>query len=370
MKLNSTQKDSQLLSFRQNLVPIFALAITLFYTGFSATVAHAQVEPQHIAPALTVTSETPKTVEWPILINAYGVIAPWQEASISAQIGGYQLVEVLVNVGDVVKKNQVLARFNRSILLMERAELLANAEQARANLNRITRLSNDKAVSEQDLLQAKTQAKVADALLAKNQLQLKYTDIIAPEDGVISSRTATVGAAIPVGQELFQIILQQRLEWRGEVTATQYHQILAGQSVSLILPDGSSTTAIVRQKSPTFDDNTRLATIYADIQKQGHAVAGMYVSGSITLGMSQAQTVPVKSVIIRDGRNYVLSIDELTNSSTVSMRPVKTGRSNGVDIEILTGLTGVNHVVVEGAGFLSGGDLVRVVSSSHVTGRN
>src|SRR5581483_2357836 len=51
-------------------------------------------------PALTVTAAAPRRVTWSTVVEVPGAIAPWQEASISAQISGYQLTEVLVNVGD------------------------------------------------------------------------------------------------------------------------------------------------------------------------------------------------------------------------------------------------------------------------------
>lgn len=342
--------------------------MALVFSGFDTPPAHANEKSVEITPALTVTAATPRYVEWPESIVAYGDIAPWQEASISAQIGGYQLIEVLVNVGDVVKKGQLLARFNRSVLQTEQAELLANVEQASANLKRVKALSNGKAVSEQDLVQAETQAKVAEALLAKNQLHLQYTNVIAPDDGVISARTATLGASIPAGQELFRLILQQKLEWRGEVTAQQYARVQAGQQVSLALPDGTSTTAVVRQKAPAFNSDTRLAIIYADISKESHAVAGMYVAGDVMPGASRAHIVPAESVVIRDGRQYVLSIDAATTLSEVSLHQVITGRRKGKDIEIVSGLDGINRVVSDGAGFLSDGDTVSVVNDETTSG--
>jgi multidrug efflux pump subunit AcrA (membrane-fusion protein) len=61
-------------------------------------------------PTLTVTSATPRRAVWPMTLEASGAIAPWQEASIAAQIGGYQLIDVRVNVGDQVEKGQVLER--------------------------------------------------------------------------------------------------------------------------------------------------------------------------------------------------------------------------------------------------------------------
>ncbi|MCC2603996.1 efflux RND transporter periplasmic adaptor subunit [Planctobacterium marinum] len=343
---------------------ILSPVILLFILPTGQLVADEKT--QNTVPSMTVTTSTPRTVVWPNTLTIYGDIAPWQNASISSQIGGYQLVDVSVNIGDIVKKGQILARFDRSLLLAEQAELVAGFEQAKAELTRLKALKNSKAVSEQDLLQAETQAKVSEAQLIKNQLQLKFTDVIAPDDGVITSRSATLGATISVGQELFQLIRKQRLEWRGEVTPEQFNLIKPGQRVTLLMPDNTSTSAIIRQKSPYFDSNTRLATVFADIPENGNAVAGMFVSGNVSLGMSEALIVPAKSVVIRDGRTYVLAINEDKDITKVSLHFVETGRRKDSDVEIISSFKNVEKIVVEGAGFLSEGDIVRIVSQAEM----
>ncbi len=340
-------------------VSLFTILLLALLLPFSAPFANEKAA----EPAMTVTVEQPKKVNWPITTDAFGVISPWEEAVISTQIGGYQLVDVFVNVGDIVKKGQLVARLNNALLLADQTELIANVEQAEANLKRVKALEYNKVISEQDVLQAETQTKIANALLSKNKLQLKYTDILAPDDGVISSKTATIGTVTSVGQELFKMIRQARLEWRGEITAQQYINITIGQNIVLNLPNGKKQTATVRQKSPSFDSTTQLATLYADIASNDHAIAGMYVSGSIVLGAKRAFVVPAKSVIIRDGRHYILTIETPENNAKVSLHQVKIGRHRNSEVEILTSLKDVAFVVVDGAGFLSDGDVVRVAAN-------
>src|SRR3546814_13151735 len=70
--------------------------------------------------ALTVTEATARRASWPMTVEASGAIAPWQEASIGTQIGGYQLIDVRVTVGDRVRKGQVLARLDTALSSEER----------------------------------------------------------------------------------------------------------------------------------------------------------------------------------------------------------------------------------------------------------
>lgn len=197
------------------------------------------------------------------------------------------------------------------------------------------------------------------AQLQSVQLQLRYAEVAAPDDGVISARSATLGAVSNSGQELFRMIRQNRLEWRGELTAAQLAQVKQGQRISLTLPEGSSATAKVRQLAPSLDGQTRLGIVYADLDAGSAARAGMYAKGSIVLAQSPAIVVPANSVVVRDGRSYV---PKLAGTDRVTLQAVTVGRRQGALAEIVSGISTSDRVVDQGAGFLNEGDLVRVVN--------
>jgi RND family efflux transporter MFP subunit len=337
------------------------LGVLVLAGGFLA-LRHAAPQPDGIkrTPALTVTRALPRRAVWPSAIQASGAIAPWQEASIGSQIGGYQLIDVRVNVGDHVKKGQVLARLNPALLQADAAQLQAGYDQAEANQKRYLSLQNAGATSEQSVLQAVTEARTTQAALAGKRLQLRYTDVTAPDDGVISARTATLGAVVSVGQELFRLIRQDRLEWRGELTASQIVQIAAGQRITLELPDGTGAVATVRQTAPSLDGQSRLGIVYADIATGSHARAGMFANGQVVLRETPALTVPAESVVIRDGRSYLLKLADGGTTPRVTLQAVTVGRRQGGEMEILQGVGERDVVVVQGAGFLNDGDIVRL----------
>lgn len=340
-------------------------------------------EEQQAPPALTVTAAYPTQLNWPKTVEASGAVAPWQEAIIGAQVGGYRLAAINVNVGDAVKRGQVLASFDADMLRVEESQLKAGvaqaeaiAAQSEANLKRAEKLKAAGNMSEQDFLESqtqmarsRTQLESARATLAAKQLQLRYSDVVAPDDGTICSRTATLGAVVPVGQELFHMILKDRLEWRGELTADQITQIGAGQKIHLSLPDGTESTAIVRQSAPSLDSQSRMGIIYADIEPGSHARAGMYANGQILLAESPALVVPAASVVVRDGYSYVLQLQSEGETSKVVLRQVTVGRRQGTQVEIAQGLTESGRVVVDGAGFLNDSDVVRVVKSAELSKR-
>jgi len=320
----------------------------------------AGASPSSSAAAMTVTTAVPRHAAWPLTLEASGAVAAWQEASIGAQIGGYRLVAVRANVGDQVRKGQVLAEIDPSLLRADEAQLKAAADQADANRARIQGIQSSGAVSDQDVLQFVTQAKTADAALDAKRLQLRYTLVRAPDDGAISGRTATLGAVVSVGQELFRLIRQDRLEWRGELTAAQLAHVRAGQEIALTLPDGSSAKARVRQTAPHLDDRSRVGLVYADILPGSAARAGMYADGRLAWGQADALIIPADCVIIRDGRSFVVKLADRSAHPKVALQPVTVGRRQGREVEIASGLSNTDRLVEQGAAFLNDGDVVRI----------
>jgi RND family efflux transporter MFP subunit len=192
-------------------------------------------------------------------------------------------------------------------------------------------------------------------------LQLTYANVVAPDAGVVSARNATLGAVASVGQELFRLIRQGRLEWRGELTAQQLARVTIGSEVELMLPNGGRATAKVRQLAPSMSSASRLATVYADLPAGSSARAGMYAEGTLLLAKTEALVVPATSIVIRDGRNYVFVVPEESASTRVVAQQVQIGRRAGDAVEIREGLKPGARVVQQGAGFLNDGDVVRVV---------
>ena len=297
---------------------------------------------------------------------------------IISEVIGLRLVEVSAEVGDVVHRGQLVARFDTDMLKTDEAQLMAtltqaeaNAAQAEENRERAALLQENGGLSKQDILQNQTQAlttkaqvDTVKAQLAAKRIQLRYAEVTAPDDGIISSRNATLGTVYSIGQELFKLIRQNRMEWRGELTAEQLAKIKIGQSIQLELPDGSHATAKVRKIASSLDSQSRLGTLFADVEPGSLSRAGMYANGRILLTQSPALVVPAASVIIRDGHSYVVKLNENKEISEVKLQRVVTGRRQGQDVEILEGLDENAQVVAQGAGFLNDGDLVKVLPAT------
>jgi len=354
---------------------IVVAGIVALGLGSKALIGHQSAAAPAAAarPAsLSVTAVVPSHVSWPQSVSAQGAVAAWQESTISTEIGGLRIAQVMVDVGSQVKRGQEIATLAQESVVATLHKQEAAVAQARANLakagsdaDRARSVSSSGALSEQKIQEYLIAEETAQADLASAQAALESaridvgrTHIMAPDDGVVSSRTAAVGTVVNAGAELFRMVRQNRLEWRAEVAAPQLGGLQAGQKAVVVLPQGGEAAGKVRMIAPTLNTDTRTALVYIDLPQGSGAKAGMYAQGRIELGQRDALTVPLSAVILRDGMNYVFEIGQ---GNVVEQRQVKTGRREDGRVEILSGLAPETHVAASGGAFLNQGDLVNVV---------
>lgn len=304
---------------------------------------------------------------------ANGNIAAWQEAVIGAEVSGLVLRDVLVNVGDKVRRGQVIARFNDSTIQADLAQAQANLAEAQANLNeaaanakRAREVEGSGALSQQQVDQyvvaetsANAKVQSAQAALQAQQIRLKQTSVIAPDDGVISKRDATVGQVAAAGTELFRLIRQGRVEWRGEFNSVDISKVMSGMAVTLTLPDGHVVAGKVRMQAPTTDGSTRNTLVYVDVESQ-QAKPGMFAKGTIALLEKPVTALPYSAIVMRDGFSYLMQVDAKQH---IRQLKVRLGQRSGNLVEILDSLDPQARFVASGGAFLAEGDLVHVISA-------
>lgn len=355
---------------------LICLGITLVLS--KETLQPAEKALPRVRPALNVTVIQPVNVDMVKTLSANGSVAAWQEAIIGAQVGDLRLEEVRVEVGERVRKGQLLARFDQKPVLVEiaqsqaaLAEAQAGLEEARLNGDRARKIESSGALSQQMVVQyltiaqtAKAKVESAKAQLEKQRLRLSYTQVVAIDDGVISSRTATLGAVATSGQELFRLIRQNRLEWRAEVTAEEMVQLQTGMEAAISVPNVGQVGGKIRNVAPSLDQQSRNGLVYVDLPQAGSAGlrAGMFAQGRFKLGNKTALAIPQTALSLREGFSYVFRVGEIVDyQAKVSPVKVQLGQLSDGAYEILSGLTPADKIVASGAAFLADGDSVRVV---------
>lgn len=326
---------------------------------------------QSAAPALTVSLVAPAERDWPETVPASGWLKPWQEAIIASETSGLRITEILADVGSVVKKGQTLVLMSQDSVLADLrkqvaavATAKANLTKARANADRARQLRSSGALSDEKIVEYLADEQTAaaslqseEAVFDSQKIKLDQTTVTAVDDGLITSRSAELGAVVSSGSELFRMVRQQRVEWQAEVSARYLSRISEGLRVDIDGPDGRRIQGKVRLVGPSIDTNTSRAIVYVTLPQDVQPRTGLYVTGTVELRTTPALTVPETAIVFRDGINYVFAVGE---DKRVKRVRVETGRRNDGEVEIISGIDKSARVVTSGGAFLSDNDLVKI----------
>jgi HlyD family secretion protein len=353
----------------------FMRVATLLTIGFMLlTMLVAGSRADEARPALTVSVAHVQEQHLGGVVTATGTVVAWREMPIGSEAGGLAVVEVAADEGDWVVKGQVLARLNRRVLMaqivQQRAaisEASATLENAKSDARRAHGVSSgvisQQTIDQRDTLVKTATAKLAGAraLLLEYSAKLAQTAILAPTDGRVAKRSATLGQVVQVGTELFRLIENGRIEADALVPEADLLRIKEQQVVRVIGPDGKTSEGKVRLVAPTVDAKTRLGTVHVELPATTDLKTGMFVRAEIETEGITALAVPQRALIWRDGKAAVFSVGD---DGTVSLRAITMGRKTSSLVEVLEGVVAGERIVVDGAGLLNDGDRVRAEVAS------
>jgi HlyD family secretion protein len=358
---------------------------TVLVVFIAAVVIHRHPKHEEATQAavngISVTTVPLEPMQLSRSVAATGAVYPWQEVIIGPEVGGYRVASIRVDVGDHVKQGQELVRLADDLLnadvVSKRANVLqaqASLENAASSLRRAQSLSGSGALSASDVdklradeIGARAKVEVAKSDLDTAQLKLRYTRVLAPDDGIITARTVSVGQIAQAGNEMLRLLRQGRVEWRAEVPEARLREIARGQQVHLVAADGSTIEGIVRTVAPTVQTSNRTGLVYVDIKSGANARPGMFARGEFITGVGTANMAPLSSIATQDGYSYVFLAND---KGIVERRRVETGPVSGNSIEIVAGLQPNERIVDKGAGFLRDGDHVNVVPAPQSLAKN
>ncbi|HEY9728662.1 MAG TPA: efflux RND transporter periplasmic adaptor subunit [Chroococcales cyanobacterium] len=235
-------------------------------------------------------------------------------------------------------------------------QLAAAAREAEQQLKQLRAGSRPEEITqaEAQLAQAKGQMQAVTA-------QLKNTVVVAPVSGKVAERNARVGDVSSSSTKLFTIIQNGRLELLLKVPETQLPQIRSGQSVTVTSDIDRKLKLIgtVREIEPMVDEQSRQATVKVDLPAEKSLRPGMFLRAAIATSSTSSLAIPSKAVLPQPDGNAIAF--QMQADGTVKAQPVKVGEIlPGDRVEIKSGLSLGERVVVKGAPFLKDGDRVEV----------
>lgn len=350
-------------------------------------------------PAATVVDAAMKTVTRTVPIN--GSLVARETVAVTPQVTGYQITDVRADVGDKVKAGDVLATLDRKPLqsALDEAEAALQAadaaskqaqsqiaaqeaaySQAQTVLSRAQRLvksgagaqstlddavattataeANLKAAQDQ-LASVRAQAEQAKARRADAELQLQRTSVVAPVDGIVSSRNADIGqTAMGGGDTLFTLIRNGEIEFDGTIIETAIPEVRIGQAATIDPAGLDPRDGHVRLISPRVDPTTRLGSIKISIENDNGLSIGIYAKAVVETARREAVTVPLSAVIPAVGGSTVQVVGD---DGTIHVTKVETGIVNGDVIEILNGIPVGATVVAKSGPFFRDGMRIKPI---------
>lgn len=360
---------------QRSLPLVFCLSGLVALAGCRSAPETAQAADTSSNASLSVELVKPESRALQRRLTASGAIAAQEEMLLGVELSGVRVADVLVDVGETVRKGQVLLRLDTRTLASDQRQAdaaVAEAEAALAvakrNNERMSALRDKGLVSARDADEMWGAATQATARLASAKaqreaaaLRLSFAELRAPDDGTLSRRDVQPGQVVAAGAELLRLIRQSRLEWRGNLPEAELIRVQEGTSVIVDSPDGRQAQATVRRVAAAVDSASRTGIVYATLLDPGALRAGMFAQGQLLLGETPALLLPLAAVVQRDGHSYVFRVGA---EQRVTRQRVEIGRVDGKQVEILSGLDADEAVVARGAGFLSEGDRVRVVAAT------
>jgi HlyD family secretion protein len=324
------------------------------------------------APAVTVTqvgvSATPTTV------SIVGTIGARYDMPIGVEGDAGRVSAIYVEAGDHVKRGQLLARLNVSVLEPQVANLAAALEQAKAEAElaqaeakRADAVGVSGALSAEETqrrrssaVTAEAKVKVAAAMLAEGQARLDRAQVRAPVDGIILTRNVEVGqTATPGGEALFRLSEGGEVELRGQVAEQDLPLLKVDQPVSVHLTGTSQAyEGHVRLLGAVIDPATRLGTIRVALNPDPNLRPGAFARAEVTISNAARVVLPQTAVLSDDKGSYVYIVNA---ENKVERRSVRVSGIVANGVTISDGVGAKDQVVETAGGFLQQGEVVRPV---------
>jgi HlyD family secretion protein len=323
-------------------------------------------------PTVSVTEVGVSTV--PTTVSIIGTIAARYDMPIGVEGDAGRVDAIYVEAGDHVKRGQVLARLNVSVVEPQVANLEAGLEQARAEADladaeyrRAQAVGASGALSVEETQRRKSAAvtaaakvKVAAALLAESQARLARAAVRAPADGIILTRNVEVGqTASPGGEALFRLSEKGEVELRGQVAEQDLPLLKVGQVVNVRL---TGTTHVyqgrVRLLGAVIDPQTRLGMARVALTPDPNLRPGAFARAEVTVSNADRAVLPQTAVLTDDKGSYVLIVNA---QHKVERRAVRVSGMVQNGVTIAEGIDGKEQVVASAGAFLQEGELVNPV---------
>ena len=342
--------------------PVFA-ALTAFFLTACQPGADESDADEDEAPAIPVETATPTRGDIFAIYSGTAPIEAFADATVIAKVGG-EVRDILVEEGDDVLSGALLARLDGDRLRLEMQQAEANLHKLQRDYQRNVDLSGRGLVSAGDFEKIQYEMEALKATYDLATLELGYTEIRAPIDGVVSERFIKVGNTIEIYAPAFQVTSLEPLVSYLHVPEREYRRIDSGQDATIHIDAlaNSQFVATVSRVSPVVDPDTGTFKITIEVSDETRRLKpGMFGRISIVYDMhADALQIPRSAIVEQAGQSSVFVIED----NVAERRLIHTGYTNSGQIEVLEGLNASETIVIVGQGGLKNGSKVSIINDA------
>ena len=387
----------------KNSISAFFLAAVLSSTAMIVTLraedAATPAKADAGNPVVSVFLAQKKPIAASLIVT--GSFAAGELVLVTPQVEGLAITDILAEEGDVVKKNQVLAKLSDSSIDIKILQTQANIakndtaikqaqnqidqanitnDRAQADLNRTKKLRSTGVATVEQFDQRQSAADITnmqmqssnlaldsakadrlslDATMKDLELQKSRTEIKAPIDGFISRRTAQIGGIASASKEaMFNIVANSTMKLLAEVAESDLPKVQIGQKATIVVNGmAKPIQGLVKLISPEVNETTRIGIVHIRVEEGTKIPLGSFGRATIALAASDGVVLPLTAVTFGEDGPTV----QVVENNKVSVRKVITGLVSTSEIEITDGLKEDESVVARAGTFVRDGDMVTPV---------
>ena len=338
------------------------VAVGLLLSGCGGKAGNAAAEETATPPAVTVEAVAAEPRAMAASYSGSASLEARAESQVVAKTSGVALA-VLVEEGQPVRAGQVLVRLDPDRARLQAAQAAAQVRKLEANYNRSVQLSKQQLISANDMDQLKYDLENARAANRLANLELSYTNVVAPISGVVASRDIKPGNFVQINSPIFRIVDTSRLEATLNVPERELSTLKAGLPVRLqvdALP-GQSFTGVVDRVAPAVDTGSGTFRVICAFNGGGVLQAGMFSRISIDYDQRKDALVIPRTALLEDGGEPAVYV---VREGKAQRAPIKLGYDDSGSVEVREGLKQGDAVVIAGKAALREGSAVQVIDDS------
>lgn len=277
--------------------------------------------------------------------EAPGSVQAKLHADIEAKISG-RIEKLAVVPGQSVKAGDILVELDAREVRARLDQAMALRDQADQELKRVSGLFRQQVASQQELDAAQARARVADAAATEAETMMGYAKVLAPFSGVVTRKHAQAGDMAAPGKLLMELEDPSALRLEADVPESLIGSIAVhGRFMVTISSSANSIEAVCDEIAPVADPGSRTFLVKFDLPQSSGARSGQFGRVLVPVGESECLRVPASAVVVKGQMEIVFTADE----GRAQLRLVKTGKRVGDEVEIVSGLSAGEEVVIENA---------------------